>query len=592
MHRFADLYERLDQTTSTDAKVAALKDYFTAADHADAVWALFFLTGQKMKRLVPSAVLNDWCLQRTGIAPWLFAECYGVVGDLAETIALLIDAAPTPPTTDSTPDANQPPPPPAVSHPPVQSLLFQPASTDLDHNAGLAAWVEQRLDTLRGRSPAEQLQMIDRWSRQLARTELFLFIKMLTGSMRIGVSRTLVERAIAEVAGVEQAVIAHRLMGKWPTDPAFMRTLLSPDHSALDAARPYPFFLASPIVPPVLPPDFQGDELDYIARELVDPAQWLAEWKWDGIRAQLIRRTDVTMLWSRGDENLTERFPEIIDAAARLPTGVVLDAELLCWNRNEDRPLPFAVLQRRIGRTALNADILRNAPARLVAYDLLEHDHRDIREQPIESRLDLLRHVLADVPPHAITFAPTLTFDSWTSLATQRADSRARGVEGVMLKRRGSPYQSGRRRGDWWKWKIDPLTLDVVLVYAQPGHGRRANLLTDYTFAVWDGPAPGHGQLVPVAKAYSGLTDEEFAQLDRWLRQHTLERFGPARRVQPLQVFELAFEGVRHSTRHRSGVAFRFPRMKRWRHDKKPEDADILSTVHAMIDPDLPDDRD
>lgn len=579
MHRFASLYERIDQTTSTDAKVAALKDYFASAPPDDAAWGLYFLTGQKMKRLVPTALLRAWCRERASVEPWLFRESYAVVGDLAETIALLIDAAPGLPESASSPEAGTED---------EQQMLFSPDETDEPDDDSLHAWVEQRLESLRGLSPPAQQRLIDRWSRGLPRIELFLFIKMLTGSMRMGVSRTLVERALSELAGVSQAVIAHRLMGDWAPTPAFMRSLLDPDTTATDAARPYPFFLASPVAPPELPAEFVGTETDYVAHQLGDPALWLAEWKWDGIRAQLIKREHATMLWSRGDENLTERFPEIIDAAKNLPDGTVIDAELICWSPGDDKPLPFGILQQRIGRTNLSPEILRKAPARLIAYDLLENGGTDIREQPIEDRLAKLAELALLSPRETITaFEPT-PFTSWADLAQQRATSRERGVEGVMLKRKGSPYQSGRRKGDWWKWKIDPLTIDAVLIYAQPGHGRRANLLTDYTFAVWDGDEPGQGELVTVAKAYSGLTDEEFAQLDRWLRSNTIERFGPARKIKPEQVFELAFEGVRPSTRHKSGVAFRFPRMKRWRHDKKPEDADTLATARSMIAPDDP----
>ncbi|MEO1512925.1 MAG: cisplatin damage response ATP-dependent DNA ligase, partial [Planctomycetota bacterium] len=402
--------------------------------------------------------------------------------------------------------------------------------------------------------------------------------------MRIGVSRTTVERAIAEMAGVEQSVIAHRLMGDREPTAGFFERLISTDDADVDAGRPYPFFLASPIVPPELPAGFDGTETDFVARELGDAADWLAEWKWDGIRAQLIKRAGGVFLWSRGDDNLTERLPELTEAAARLPDGSVLDGEVICWHGNgpeEDHPggpMEFGVLQRRIGRTQIGPKILSAAPVAFLAYDALESDGADLRLSPLEERRNALASILTHAPAR-LHASPIIPFESWAQLAAERETSRARGVEGVMLKRRGSPYRSGRRRGDWWKWKIEPLTIDAVLVYAQPGHGRRAGVMTDYTFAVWDGSEPGEGRLVTVTKAYTGLTDEEFAEMDRWIRRHTKERFGPVRQVEPAHVFEIAFDSARLSGRHKSGVALRFPRMKRWRRDLGIDGADTLEAV-------------
>lgn len=566
MRRFAALYEELDRTTSTDAKVAALKAYFAEAPAEDAAWALYFLAGQKIKRLVGWQALRDWCLARTGLSPWLFDECYATVGDLAETITLLLDGCG---------DAPEPPPGqegwnPVPGRCPAQAI-------------GLRAWVEDRLLTLRGRTAAEQRDLVLSWWDGLPRGELLMCIKMLTGAMRIGVARTLVERAISEHAGVSQAVIAHRLMGEWRATPALLQGLMKPDEPGeIEAGRPFPFFLASPVLPAELPAEFSGDETAWVARELGDASAWTAEWKYDGIRAQMIRRGGRVFLWSRGDENLTGRFPEVTTAAARLPRDVVFDGELVCWDRDVGLPLPFGVLQRRIGRHDPGPKILREAPAAFVVYDALEVEGVDLRREPIEARRAAIARVLAGADATLLP-APVLAFSSWAELATLREESRALRVEGVMLKRVGSAYQAGRRRGDWWKWKIEPLTVDAVLTYAQPGHGRRANLLTDYTFAVWDGAEPGTGDLVTVTKAYSGLTDAEFAELDAWIRRHTVERFGPVRRVEPVHVFELAFEGVRRSTRHKSGVAFRFPRMKRWRKDKPVDQADTLAMVWSMI---------
>ena len=558
MHRFAALYERLDRTTSTNEKVEALKEYFRITPAEDAAWGLYFLAGEKIKRLVPTKRLKLWCMERAGVADWLFSASHQHVGDLAETITLLIDA---------------------------HRREQEPLEPD---RLGLRAWVEDRLLTLRGLSEEEQREKVLAWWDGLPRSELFLFVKMLTGELRIGVTRTLVERALSELAGVEQSVVSHRLMGAWRPTPAFLERVLSHDqgHDAGgEPGRPYPFFLASPVLPPDLPDDFAGDETEWVARELGDPADWLADWKWDGIRAQIIKRQGEVFLWSRGDENLTERFPEVVEAAARLRDGTVLDGELLCWMPGETAPMGFGVLQRRIGRKQLGPNVLREAPAALVAYDALEHEGRDAREEPIERRLEMLEQSLgpAEQRSETIKLFEPFAFESWEALAGLRAESRKRGVEGVMLKRKGSPYRAGRRRGDWWKWKIEPLTIDAVLVYAEPGHGRRANLLTDYTFAVWEGEPARGGELITVTKAYSGLSDEEFAELDRWIRTHTVDRYGPVRAVEPMQVFELAFEGVRRSTRHKSGVALRFPRMKRWRKDKPAAEADTIESVWSMI---------
>lgn len=573
MRRFVELYERLDRTGSTSAKIAALRWYLEAEPARDAAWGVHFLAGGKLRRLVPSAALRSWCRSRAGIGRELFAECYSTVGDLAETISLLIDAAPE---QDS-------PPAPTPDGQLMLMDLAEPTADDTDpRDRGLAWWVEDRLLTLRGLDRHRQIALIDAWSRGLSSAELFVLMKMLTGAMRIGVSRTLVERALAELAGTDPAVIAHRLSGSWEPGPGAFERLVSAEDGEGDLSRPYPFFLASPVLPAELPEDASAPVL--LQDSLGDAEAWLAEWKWDGIRAQLIRRSGQVFLWSRGDENLTSRFPEVVSAAARLATDAVLDGELVCWDHAQARPLGFAVLQRRIGRESVTSEILGMAPAVFIAYDLLEHEGLDVRGEGLETRRSRLGGILDGAPDRALRVSEALVCSDWQEAAARRAESRALGVEGLMLKRLGSEYGAGRRRGDWWKWKIDPLTIDAVLVYAQPGHGRRANLMTDYTFAVWD-DAAGEPELVTVTKAYSGLTDEEFREMDAWIRRHTVERFGPVRRVEPVHVFELAFEGVRASDRHRAGVAFRFPRMRRWRRDKPPAEADTLATVRGMIEP-------
>jgi DNA ligase 1 len=525
MKRFAALYDAIDGTTSTNAKIAAMVKYFGEAPAADAAWAIFFLTGRRLKRLVPSAAIRDWTLAATGLDAWLLEESYAVVGDGAETAALVLDQV----------------------------------AVDTDEDIPLAEWVEGRILPLRELDPATQQIRVSAWWGTLNRLQRFMLLKILTGELRVGVS-TLVVRALAEAAALPATTIAARMMGDWTPTAGWLASLLSHEHTDVDRSRPYPFFLASPLEGPV-------ESLG--ARE-----DWLAEWKWDGIRAQLVRRAGAVHLWSRGEELITQRFPEIAAAATHLPDGTVLDGEVLAFR--DDRPLPFAALQQRIGRQKQVAQMARAVPVVFMAYDLLEDAGVDQRARPLdERRAALLRHIVA---PGVLRTSALVTAATWAELAEIRSQSRALGVEGLMLKRRSSPYAVGRRRGDWWKWKIDPYSIDAVLIYAQPGSGRRASLLTDYTFAVWD-----EGELVPIAKAYSGLSNEEIAEMDKWIRRHTRERFGPVRHVEAVHVFELGFEGIAASTRHRSGIALRFPRMLRWRTDKKPEEADTLEHVRGIL---------
>ena len=527
MKRFAALYDAIDRTTSTNAKVAAMVRYFLAAPPADAAWAVYFLTGRRLKRLVPSAAIRDWTLAATGLDDWLLDECYAVVGDGAETAALVLDQV----------------------------------AVEADEDVPLAEWVDTRILPLRGLEPAAQQARVSLWWRALDRSQRFMLLKILTGELRVGVSQTLVVRALAQAAALPATTIAARLMGDWTPAAEWYGALLSHAHTDDDRSRPYPFFLASPLEDPI---------------ETLGPRdEWTVEWKWDGIRAQLVRRAGAVHLWSRGEELITQRFPEIAAAATRLPDGTVLDGEVLAFR--DDRPLPFSALQQRIGRQKQVAQMARAVPVVFMAYDLLEDGGADVRARPLDERRRALESHVA--PPFGVLrTSAMLTEPTWEALARVRADSRALGVEGLMVKRRSSPYGVGRRRGDWWKWKIDPYTIDAVLIYAQPGSGRRASLLTDYTFGVWDG-----GELVPIAKAYSGLSNEEIAELDRWIRRHTRERFGPVRHVEPVHVFELGFEGIARSSRHRSGIAVRFPRMLRWRTDKTPQEADTLDHVRSIL---------
>jgi DNA ligase-1 len=527
MKAFADLYAAFDETNKTNEKVRAMVRYFGGAPAADAAWAVYFLSGRKPRQVVPTRKLCAWATAAAGVTDWLFEESYHAVGDLAETIALL--------------------------------LPHSASSSDRP----LHWWVEQQLLPLRGADEAAQREAMLRAWGEMDDRQRFVWNKLITGSFRVGVSQLLLTRALAHVSGVEAAVIAHRLMGAWEPTPAFYEGLVAAEAPEAHAGRPYPFFLAYP--------------LEEEPAGLGDVAEWQAEWKWDGIRSQLIRRAGQTFLWSRGEENITERYPELTALGDLLPEGTVIDGEVLPWK--DGAVLPFAQLQRRIGRKKLGKKILTEVPVVLMAYDLLEHGGVDVRERELTWRRPRLEDLVRATPSEGrLLLSPLVEAGSWEDLAAARASSRDRQVEGLMLKRRSSPYRVGRQRGDWWKWKIHPLTVDAVLIYAQPGSGKRASLFTDYTFGVWD-----NGQLVPVAKAYSGLTDAEIRQVDAFVRKNTVEKFGPVRSVTPELVFELAFEGLQRSPRHKSGIAVRFPRILRWRTDKPAAEADTLDTVRALL---------
>jgi DNA ligase-1 len=527
MQRFAQLFRRLDETTKTSRKVEAMREYFASAAPADGAWAVHFLCGRRLNRLVLTRNLAGWCLELAGLPAWLFDECHEAVGDLAETMALLLPA--------STRGTDRP----------------------------LHAWVEEVIVPLATLpEDAQRAALVAAW-QQLSPLERLVFNKLVTGSFRVGVSHGLVVRALAEVAGLNAPVVAHRLMGNWQPTADFFVSLLTEESGAEDLSRPYPFCLAHPLT---------GDP-----QELGEFRDWFCEWKWDGIRSQMIRRQGQSFLWSRGEELILDRFPDLEVAASHLPEGTTLDGEIVGWK--EDRVLPFSDLQRRIGRKKLTSKILSEVPASFIAFDVLQHAQVDVRDKPFHERRAILTQVVRGMGLDArLQLSPQVPAESWQDLAARRSQSREQGVEGIMLKRRDSAYGSGRLTGLWWKWKIDPFSCDAVLVYAQRGHGRRASLYTDYTFAVWH-----EGKLVPFAKAYSGLTDEEIHEVDRFVRQNSLEKFGPVRVVKPELVFEVAFEGIQRSARHKSGVAVRFPRMVRWRRDKHPADADSLDTLERLL---------
>lgn len=537
MRRFSELYEELDTTTATRIKVAAMTRYFREALPADAAWATYILSGRRLKRFIGPARLAAWLVEVAALPGWLVEETRAAVGDLAETVALLMQE-------------------PEVRAGPLRGV-----------EGSLAGWIEGQLLPLRAASEEHQRRQITGWWRELPYGECFLVTKLLTGSLRVGVSEILVIRALAEVTGIERALLTRRLMGDWTPSAEFWHALCTPSVQPLDDASPYPFALAAPLetAAQATLPQTLGARVD-----------WLAEWKWDGIRAELVRRGGAVYLWSRGEELVTPRFPEVALAAAVLPPGTVLDGELVVWRAGAVQP--FAELQQRIGRRKLNSALLERLPVRFLAYDLLERDGIDWRERPLRERRAALEELLG-AAAGTLGLSPRLEGDDWSDLTRLREQSRERGVEGLMLKSLNSPYVGGRTRGIWWKWKVTPYSFDAVMLYAHPGHGRRSNLYTDYTFAVWRGT-----DLVPVAKAYSGLTDAEILSLDRWIRAHTRERFGPTRAVEPSQVFELAFEGIARSSRHKSGVALRFPRILRWRRDKPASEADSLAALEAVLD--------
>ena len=540
MKRFAKLFNELDTSTSTRSKVDALKRYLALANAADAAWAVYFLAGGKPRQAINARVLREFATNASRLPDWLFEESYQAVGDMAETIALLLP----PPTRES--------------------------------DGTLAFWIEERLLPLRGRAPADVLAALRDYVDELDTPERFLLIKLIGGGFRVGVSRLLITRALAEHSAIDAKLIAQRMIGYTdiaiaPTPERYLSLIDGGDHVVADG-HPYPFFLAHSLTLTV----------ERFEDEFGAPADWLIEWKYDGIRAQLVRRAGKAWLWSRGEELITERFPEIVERARSLPDGTVLDGEILVWR--DDAPQPFALLQKRVTRKSVTANVLREAPVAFMAYDLLEANGEDMRLRPQRERRAALEQ-LAGL--HDVLISPRVQGESWAQLALLREESRDRGVEGLMIKHLDSTYRVGRTKdanANWWKWKVDPYAVDAVLVYAQRGHGRRASLYSDYTFAVWTSESGAiERALVPFTKAYSGLTDEEIRKVDAAIRRTTIEKFGPVRSVTPTMVFEIAFEGIQRSPRHKSGIAVRFPRMLRWRHDKPIEEADTLGTLQSLL---------
>ena len=537
MKAFAQLFLSLDETNKTNEKVKVLKDYFIGVPDTDKMHMLALFTGRKPKRIINSTFIRTWAVEASNIPAWLFEESYHVVGDLAETMALLM---------------------PRNEH---------------SSNKTLTEWIAE-LNLLAGKTEEERkIWLMESWA-MLDSQERFVFNKLLTGSFRVGVSHNLVIKALAEITKLDAATLTHRIMGNWLPETYTYAQLIQEQGAADDISRPYPFFLAYPIQET----SEKRKTADEIQLALGEAGQWQAEWKWDGIRAQMIKRDGKIFIWSRGEDLATDKFPELHPFLNALPDGTVIDGEILSFQNG--LPMPFNVLQTRIGRKTLSKKIMEESPVAVIAYDCLEFEGGDIRNKTQAERRVVLEELqAATLYPETFRVSALIQFDSWQQLGEIREQSRAMIAEGIMLKRKSATYQVGRRRGDWWKWKIDPLSVDAVMIYAQKGHGRRADLYTDYTFAVWDGD-----KLVPFAKAYSGLTDAEINKVDYFIKRNTLEKFGPVRTVKPELVFEIGFEGINRSTRHKSGIALRFPRILRWRHDKPKEEADTLDNLRALLD--------
>ncbi|MFI5131245.1 MAG: ATP-dependent DNA ligase [Chitinophagales bacterium] len=527
MRLFADLVSTLGTSTKTNEKLQALSDYFATSNDKDKVWVIAIFSGRRPKRVVNSTQLWTWCNELAKLPDWLFEESYHVVGDLAETIALLLPEA-----------------------------ASTNASFPLHHYLETLISIEKENEMVRKNF------ILDSWN-SMTQTERFVFNKLITGNFRIGVSQKTMVNALSKTVQLDASVIAHRISGNWDPAATSFESLLSEHAVSADYSKPYPFYLAY--------------ALEEDVHSLGAPDEWQAEWKWDGIRGQIIKRNDELFVWSRGEELMTEKFPEYHNLKDHLPDGLVLDGEII--PSQGGRPLPFSLLQTRIGRKNITKKQLQETPITFFAYDLLEYEGNDMREKSLADRRELLENIVNEAKHPALLLSPVITFSTWEELTALREKSREMGSEGIMLKRKNSAYQVGRKRGDWWKWKIDPLVIDAVMIYAQKGHGRRSNLYTDYTFAVRDGE-----NLVSFAKAYSGLTDKEFAQVDQFVKRNSLEKFGPVRTVKPELVFEIAFEGIAASNRHKSGVALRFPRINRWRQDKTVAEINTLEDLKKMLE--------
>ncbi len=526
MRAFTELYMRLDATTKRTEKLTALESYFRSVAAEDAAWALYLFSGRRLIRAISRRRLRSWAAEAASLPGWLIDECYDNVGDLSETLSLIV-----------------------------------PSDSE-GCDASLSQVIAERIKPLPQLDEGEQRKLVMQTWRDFNAPQRFLFHKLISGSFRVGAAEKTVCQALANVAGIDAAVMAHRLMGKWEPTAADFERLCDQASAANDPSQPYPFYLASP--------------LEAELESLGDIADWQVEWKWDGIRAQMIKRDGEVFLWSRGEEMINEQFPELVAAAKRLPDGTVLDGEVLAWE--DGRPLPFHMLQRRLNRKRVEMMLFQDVPVVFMAYDVMEVEGADLRAYPQDKRRARLMQLTSEFDANLMTVSEPIDCESWGDVASCKQQAARNGTEGVMIKRRDSAYEVGRKKGNWWKFKRDPYTIDAVMTAAQRGHGKRATLYTDYTFGVWHGD-----ELVTIAKAYSGLTGDEIREVDRFVRRHSTDRKGPVRLVKPELVFELAFEGIQPSERHKAGVALRFPRMARWRKDKPAKEADTLESVQALL---------
>ena len=545
MKQFAQLIKTLDGTNKTNVKVQALSQYFKEASDQDKVWTIAILSHRRPPRPVNTTLLRTWAAELSHIPTWLFEESYHIVGDLAETIALVVP------------------------------------STEKGSKKSLTSFLQEMM-ALKQKTEAEKKEYLFQHWTILDYYERFVFNKLITGSFRIGVSQKLMTRALSKATGIEEDILAYKLMGNWEPNRISFHDLVLEEKESDYLSKPYPFFLAYAV---------EDDVTD-----LGQATQWSAEHKWDGIRSQTILRNDEIFVWSRGEELVTDKYPEFEAFVGSIPNGTVLDGELLPYPKGEIGT--FKDLQTRIGRKNVSKSLLEKIPVKLKVYDILEWKGKDIRNKTYLERRHILETFISETRNIGdaersrsdtsynelpLLLSERMQFNSWEDVAKERELSREKHSEGLMLKRNDCTYQVGRKKGGWWKWKVDPLTIDAVLTYAMRGHGRRSNLFTDYTFALWNENEEGEKELVTFAKAYSGLTDKEFRQVDAWIKKNTLERFGPVRSVTPQHVFEIAFEGIAPSKRHKSGVATRFPRILRWRKDKKIDEANSLDDLKALI---------
>lgn len=532
MKNFANLIKELDNSNKTSVKVDALTEYFINASDEDKVWTIAILSHRRPPRPVNTTLLRIWANELANIPTWLFEESYHIVGDLAETIALII------PTTN-------------------------------DHSDKSLTEYLQEIIALKKKSDDEKRDYLQQNWLALNYYERFVFTKLITGSFRIGVSQKLMTRALSKATGVDEDILAFKLMGNWNPNTIQFQELVIDEKSSDYLSKPFPFYLAYPL------------EADLEA--LGSPSDWSIEHKWDGIRSQTIIRDGEIYVWSRGEELVTDKYPELHSLVSIIPDGTVIDGEILPFIDSEIGS--FNELQTRIGRKTVSAALLKKTPIIIRAYDILEWQGQDIRMQPYLKRREILENLLLTISSDEIPLqlSPRIELTSWDDVAKERGKAREMKSEGLMIKRNDSAYLVGRKKGDWWKWKLQPLTIDAVLTYAMRGSGRRSNLFTDYTFGLWETNEDGSKELVTFAKAYSGLTDAEFRKVDDYIKKNTLERFGPVRSVTPKLVFEIGFEGIALSKRHKSGVATRFPRILRWRHDKPIEEANTLEDLKSMI---------